>query len=74
MERKKPLTIKACYEEMERVLKIYLYQNHSKDEEKVFRETLKSTIETKGRLEQKKMQEAEERRADRYARSYGVRR
>lgn len=70
---KKPLTIKACHDEMERLLNIWLFQKCSPDEDKRFKDCLRNVIKVKGEIEHQKQIRAEERRAERIARNYGAR-
>ena len=64
---------KECQEEIERVLRIYLYSKVDENEEKIFKQELKGLIEAKGFIEQRKQQEAEERRAKRERAKYNLR-
>ena len=70
--KNKPITIKECQEEIERVLKVYLYSKIDKDEDEKFKNELKGLIEAKGRIERRKQEEAEEKRAKRERTKYGL--
>lgn len=72
MKKNKPMTIKACQEEIERVLRVFLYSKIDKNEEETFKNELKGLIEAKGFIERKKQEEAEARRAERERKKYNT--
>lgn len=70
--KNKPITIKECQTEIERILKIYLYSKVDKDEEEMFKTELKNLIQAKGRIEHENFEKAQERRAERERKKYGI--
>ena len=72
--KEKPLTIKECVDEIERLLRIWLYQKCSPQEEKTFKQLIKNALDRKGWIEHEKLQAKEEERARRERNKYGAER